>query len=240
MEEFKVKDIIFSFRHLYLDNNKKINKRLKKHISIKSPLIDDIKLYVTSDSTRNRRVQIKNMFKKGSIGSLLSKMNEVLDRNTDLEMPSSIKCNEDGEYYIDSKYNIKLKDQRIAKDMECMFKEEFYEKMPLNITIPGMVITFSETDITFRTNDYIVWYSSLGDVILSYSEKDICMEDILNTSVSVEDFDDYHREILKKEKKSVDPEEAEFNSNPGDFTIKERENCYTLKYIKKSKVNRYI
>ena len=240
MEEIRIKDVIFSFRHLYLENNKKLNKRLKKHISIKSPLIDDIKLYVTSDPSKERRVHIKYTFNKGSIGSLLLKVNEVLDRNTDLEMPSSIKSNAEGEYYIDSKYNIRLKDQRIVKDMECMFKEEFYERIPSRVSSPDIDIVFSETEISFRTNDFIIWYSSLGDVILSHSQKKMSIDDMLDTPVSIDAFSDYHRDIVKKEKKSIDTDEGDISGDPGDFTIKERENCYTLKLIKKSKINRYI
>ncbi len=42
----QVKDIIFSFRHMYLENLEKLNKKLKKHISIDSPLIDDVTMYM--------------------------------------------------------------------------------------------------------------------------------------------------------------------------------------------------
>ena len=239
MEELRIKDVIFSFRHLYLDNNKKLNKRLGKHISNKSPLINDTLLYVTSDASHKQRVNIKYKFRKGSLGDIILRANELINRNTELEMPSSIKCNDNGEYYIDSKYNIKLKDQRIVRDMECMFKEEFYEKIAYRISDSNMSITFSETEITFLTGQFIVWYNCLGDVILSYSGKPMSMDDILNTWVPVELFDEYHKSIVKKERKSVDIGE-ELIDTPGDYTIKERDGEYSLKLIKKNKINRYI
>ena len=71
MSEIRVKDIIFSFRHLYLENQKKVNKRLRKHITIKNHLISDISLYLKADSYSDGDINVKYRFNKGSLGSLV-------------------------------------------------------------------------------------------------------------------------------------------------------------------------
>ena len=240
MVEIRIKDVIFSFRHLYLENNRKLNKRLGKHISNKSIFIDDIALYVTSNPSHKKTVNIKYTFKKGTPGDIYLRLNELINRNTELDNPASIKCNDNGEYYIDSKYNIRLKDQRIAKDMECMFKEEFYQNIQSRVSNEKMDITFSETEITYSTNDFIIWYNCLGDVILSYSGKPFSLEDALNTSVPIELLSDYHKGIIKSEKKPISSEKKEYLDTPGDYSIKERDSDYSLRLISKKKINRYI
>lgn len=240
MENIRIKDVIFSFRHLYLDNLKKINKRLKKHISIDSHLVDDVTLYLKTDKYSDDKIDVKYRFKKGTIGSFVLNTCEKLYINTNLNEIAEISKDSLGKYTAKSSY-ISLKDEKIDREVECILKEEFYQFIASSYRNGKIAVTFSGYDITFSSGEFIVCYNAVGDVIYAYSYKPMDINQILDTVVDSSIDDDYHSSLIQKSKKSVESVEPEIDEvYPGNYSIKETENSYVLKKIRKNQLSRLI
>ena len=240
METIKIKDVIFSFRHMYLENLKKLNKRLKRHISIDSSLINDITLYLRSDKYCNDKINVKYNIKEGSLGSLVLDISEALYIDSFLKNAPDIVKDSDGKYTVNSK-GISLKDSKIDREMECILKEDFYKNITTTFANKDMNVSFNGYEITFSTSEYIICYNCVGDLIYTYSSKPMDINDILNRSVDVEFNDDFHSSLTKKVSKAVEPVIREYEEEyPGDYFIKENNNKYVLKKIKKGKLYRYV
>lgn len=241
MDEIRVKDVIFSFRHIYLDNLRKLNKRLKKHISINSHLINDVVLYCKSDEYSKGKINVKYKMNNGSLGSIILDVSEALLLDSFLRNEPEITKDEDGRYVIDDNRGISIKDSKIDREMECVFKEDFYKNITSSFNSSDMNVSFNGYEITISTKEFIVCYNCVGDLIYSYSHKPMGMNDILNTIITVDINDEFHGKIVKKQKKTVDNITRDsVEEFPGDYFIKEHENRYTLKKIKNGKLSRYI
>jgi type I site-specific restriction-modification system R (restriction) subunit len=79
---------------MYLENLKKFNKRLKKHLSITSSLVDDYTLYARLYKFGDSNIKVKYKFDKDSIGSLAYKFSEAFSTCSFLRETAEIKKNE--------------------------------------------------------------------------------------------------------------------------------------------------
>jgi hypothetical protein len=237
MDEISVKDIIFSYRHIYLENLKKLNKRLKKHLSIEGNLINDITVYLDNGSENNLRAKFD--FKNGSFGSFVLNFSETFDMDSYLRYPCDIKKDSNG-YYSSSK-GVIVKDQKISKELECALKEEFYKNINAYYNNGLCSVSFSSYEITISCSDFIICYNCVGDVIYVFTSTPFNIKDILNTPVDISEFSDYHKSNIKKYTKIVDSTSYDNDANnPGDYTIKEQEKAVTLKRLKKNRLYKYI
>ena len=235
----QVKDIIFSFRHMYLENLQKLNKKLKKHISIDSPLIDDVTMYMDYSKYRPRSIKAKFRFKKRSFGRVICNLSEALGKESYLRYPSEIKKDEYGNYV--STKGIKIKSQKIAREIECILKEEFYNKINGYFNNGKISISFTGYDITISCSDFIICYDCVGDIIYVYTSMPYPLEDILNTKIDLDMMDDYHKKNVSKEERIIDTDSYETNKDyPGDYAIQTKEGAIVLKRLKKGKLNKYI
>ena len=241
MDEIMIKDIIFSFRHMYLDNLKKLNKRLKKHLSINSSLINDVTLYCRSDNYCNDKINVKYNLKEGSLGALVRDVSDALYIDSFLKNPPDIIKDSSGKYTLTSNKGISIKDSKIDREMECILKEDFYKNIASSYSNKDMRVSFNGYEITISTKDFIITYNCVGDLIYTYSSNPMDINDILNTSVEVDINDEFHSKIIHKAVKALEPVVCEDNEElPGDYFIKEHENKYTLKKIKNGKLYRYV
>ena len=239
MSEMYVKDVIFSFRHLYLENLEKINKKLKRYINYDSPLIDDITIYIDNGKYKDTSIRAKFKFKKKSFGRTLCNISEFLGKDYYLRYPAVISKDEKGEYSASK--GLSIKKQKIAREIECLLKEEFNKQISGSFSCNGTNVTFTGHDITISSPDFIVCYDCVGDIIYVYSRNHMTLWEIMNTLFDISELDKYHKSHIKKEEKIVDAESCETNPyNPGDYTITEKEKAFTLKRIKNSKLSRYI
>ena len=236
MEEIRIRDIIFNFRYMYLENVRRTSKKLRKHVSIDSPLIHDITLYLKGD-----KIGVRYDFKKGSVGDLLYRLNSSFNTNSYLMDAPEIKLNEEGIYSIDPRYKLSLKNNKLSKEIECTRKEEFYQNIKGLFFSGNMSINFTEFDISFQMDGITVIYNAVGDVIYTYSRKEYNIESVLETPVDIDSFDDYHKGPLTTIKKYVESDQDKYiDTETGDFSISENDRGYTLKKMKKGKIARYI
>lgn len=239
MQEIRVKDIIFSYRHIYLENIKKLNKRLKKHVRIDTSLINDITIYVCSSPYKDKEIKAKFKFKTGSLGSLIYNCSEALGTDNYLRYPSEIKRQSNGDYC--STRGITIKSQKISKDIESILKEDFYKNIDASFEDNSSRITFSCFEITISCPKFIICYNCVGDVIYVFASNPISMTDILNTSIDISHFDEYHKNLIKPLDKIVDSTSHDPDSlNPGDYVISEKDRAITLSRLKKNKLSKYI
>lgn len=239
MSEIRVKDIIFSFRHLYLENQKKVNKRLRKHITIKNHLISDISLYLKADSYSDGDINVKYRFNKGSLGSLLSNISNKYYLNNGLTEDPILK-KKDGKYETDSKC-IGIKDDRLDREVECLLKEDFFSSISSTFVNGNASISFTGYDITFSSDKFVICYNAVGDLIYSYSYHAMDINEILDTVIDTEIDSEYHNCFIERIRKTVEPVTPELNENfPGNYFIKETNSEYTLKKVKKNQLPRYI
>ena len=239
MSDIKVKDIIFSFRHMYIENLKKVNKRLKKHVSIDSKLINDITVYISGNQLKGDTVSVKYKFKNGSLGQLAYDLNDSLNTSSYLTKDAVIKKDEYGAFISDNK-GVHVKDEKFSKELEYILKEEFYSKINALYNNGKFGVTFSGFDITISCTDFIVCYNCIGDVIYVFTSEPASMADIMNTTVDIE-FDDYHKSNIKSISKIVDRNTGDRNkSYPGEYKIKEKEKAITLSRLKKDELHRLI
>ena len=235
----QVKDIIFSFRHVYLDNIKDLNKRLKKHVRIESPLINDITIYFCSSPYKDTEIKAKFKFKPGSLGSFICNYSEVFEKDNYLRYPSEIKRQSNGDY--GSTKGISIKNQKISKEIRSILSEEFYKNIDARFGDNSFRTIFSTYEVTMCCTDFIICYNCVGDVIYVYAHGPITMSDILNTPVDITAFDNYHKEKIKTLDKMVDSKSHDpYEFNPGDYTITERDKVITLSRLKKNRLSRYI
>lgn len=239
MEDIRVKDIIFSYRHMYLENLDKLNKKLKKHISIDSRLIDDITMYVDNGKYRENSIKAKFKFEKRSFGRIICRFNESIGKYHYLRYPAEIK-KVGYDKYVATK-GISIKDQKIAREIECVLKDDFYSKINGYFSNGQVSVHFSAYDITISCNKFIICYNCVGDIIYVYTSDPITMKDILNTKIDSSIFDEYHKENTNEVDRIVDSESLDKDPyNPGDYKIKQKEKTITLIRLKKNKLSRYI
>ena len=239
MEEMSVKDIIFSFRHMYLENLDRLNKKLKKHISIDSRLIDDVTMYVDNGKYRESSIKAKFKFKNRSFGRFICNFNETIGKYHYLRYPAQIKNVAEDKYAATK--GISIKDQKIAREIECVLKDDFYSKINGYYGNGQYSVQFSAYDITISCNKFIICYNCVGDVIYVYASEPITMKDILGTKIDSSIFDDFHKSNTKVIDRIVDTESLDKDpSNPGDYKIKQQENTITLIRLKKNKLSKYI
>ena len=139
----QVKDIIFSFRYLYLERLKNLNNRLKKHIRIDSPLINDITIYFCSSPYKDTEIKAKFKFKPGSLGSLICSYSEALNKDNYLRYPSDIKKQSNGEY--SSTKGISIKNQKISKEIRSILKQRKkcdFASLFEDVSKPYVIVTF--------------------------------------------------------------------------------------------------
>ncbi|MBR4830437.1 MAG: hypothetical protein IKZ96_01550 [Bacilli bacterium] len=239
MEEISIKDIIFSFRHMYLENLEKLNKKLKKHISIDSRLIDDITMYFDNSKYNESSIKAKFRFKHRSFGRLICNISESLGKYSYLRYPAQIKRVAEDKYAATK--GISVKDQKIAREIECLLKDEFYKLIKGSFYNKDYRINFTSYDITISSPRFIICYNCVGDVIYVYTPENITMKEILNTKIDTSIFDEYHKSNTKVIDRIVDTESLDDDPyNPGDYTIKQQENTITLIRLKKDSLSRYI
>lgn len=239
MEEIRVKDVIFSYRHIYLDNLRRFNKRINKHITINSSLIKNVTTSLQSYYPDESSINIKYNYVSKTISDLMISFYEKFSINSKYRDYAQIRKNSYGEY-ISNTNLVTVKDQKIAKEIECIRKEDFYKNIKGIFNCSNICITFTESEITFSCSEFIICYSSVGDLVYTYSPNPLDIEKILNTKIDLDLFDDYHKKAIKRENKFCGFDEKESDGFPGDYFIKENDSRILLKKIKKGKLPRYV
>lgn len=233
MADFKIKDIIFSYRHVYIENLRRLNKKLSRHVSIDSKLINDITLYISNAEYKGGQIHVKYLFKKGSIGEAL------YDSNIDTFLKDNVVISMKQDRYESNSKGISIKDDKISKEIYYLLKEGFYANICGIYSNKDIRVSFTGVDITFSTKDFMVCYNCVGDIIYVYSPDPISIKDILNTSVDLE-FDEYHNLYINNVTKILDTSHDIEGSIPGEYSIKEKDRAITLSRLKKNQLHKLI
>ena len=123
-------------------------------------------MYVDNGKYREKSIKAKFKFKNRSFGRFICNFSESLGKYHYLRYPAQIKKVAEDKYAATK--GISIKDQKIAREIECVLKDDFYSKINGYYGNGKYSVQFSAYDITISCNKFIIC-EELGINIRRYS-----------------------------------------------------------------------